>query len=198
MVIINQDLFSNSFPRLETKRLLLRQTTQEDVEDVFAVFCDFKVTRFHDLDTLTHLDEASMVIERRAKGFENGHGIRWAIVYKQSNCSIGSCGFTWLKEKNAAEVGYELNSQFWKQGIMSEAIAAILQYGFRSREIRFVIAEIMLDNIASRRLLEKLGFQSQGILKKRGFWKGRYHDLEQFKLMKTEFIMSCPTDRDNI
>ncbi len=177
-----------SFPYLETRRLLLRQATQEDVEAIFAVFSEPKVTQFHDLDTFTHLDEASKVIERRAKGFESGRGIRWAIIHKPSNSLIGSCGFTWLKEINAAEVGYELKSQFWRQGIMSEALSAILQYGFNSREIQFVIAEIMLENLASRRLLEKLCFQSQGILKKRGFWKGKHHDLEQFKLTKTKFM----------
>lgn len=58
-----------SFPCLETKRLLLRQATLEDVEAMFALFSDPKVTRFHDLDTFTHLDEADLVIERRAKGF---------------------------------------------------------------------------------------------------------------------------------
>ena len=81
---------------------------------------------------------------------------------------------------------------------MSEAITAILQYGFNSGEIQFVIAQVMLGNIASRGLLKKLGFQSQGILKKRGFWKGKHHDLEQFKLMKTEFIVSYPTGHDNM
>ena len=177
-----------SFPRLETKRLWLRQTTQEDVEAVFAVFCDRLVTQFHNLDTFAHLDEASKVIERRAKGFESGSGIRWAIFHRQNNYLIGSCGFTWHNKANAAEIGYELKSEFWRQGIMSEALSAILQYGFSSREIQFVIAQVMLENVASKRLLEKLGFQSQGILKKHGFWKGKHHDLEQFKLMKAKFI----------
>ena len=185
---MSQDFSLTSFPYFETKRLLLRQATQDDVEAVFAVFSDPKVTQFHDLDTFSNLDEASRLIERRKKGFESGHGIRWAIASKQNNYLIGSCGFTWLKEINAAEVGYELKSQFWRQGIMSEALNAILQYGFSNREIQFVIAEIMLPNVASKMLLKKLNFQSQGLLKNRGFWKGNYRDLEQFKLNKTKFI----------
>ena len=185
---MSQDFGSVAFPGLETERLWLRQATQQDAEAVFAVFSDPKVTQFHDLDTFTQLDEAIEVIERRAKGFESRHGIRWGIARKQDNTLIGSCGFTWDRAANAAEVGYELSSQFWRQGIMSEALRAILNYGFRSKEVQFVIAEIMLKNIASRRLLEKLGFQSQGILRGRGYWKGDHHDLEQFKLMKTEFI----------
>jgi [ribosomal protein S5]-alanine N-acetyltransferase len=154
---------------------------------VFAVFSDPKVTRFHDLDTFTHLDEASGVIERWVRGFESGQRIRWGIACKQDNCLIGSCGFRWDREANAAVVGYELASQFWRQGIMNEALSAILQYGFGRRGVQSAIAEIMLENIASKRLLEKLGFQSRGVLREHGFWKGRHHDLEQFMLMRTEF-----------
>jgi len=127
------------------------------------------------------------IVERRAKGFKTGRGIRWGIARKPSNYLIGSCGFTWNKEFNAAEVGYELASQFWRQGIMSEALRAILNYGFEVKGVQFVIAEIMLDNVASRRLLEKLGFQSQGIFRERGFWKGKHHDLEEFRLMRDKF-----------
>ena len=186
--VMSQNSSLISFPHLETKRLWLRQATQDDVEAVFAVFSDPKVTQFHDLDTFVYLDEASRIIERRAKGFKSGSGIRWAIVHRQNNSLIGSCGFTWHDEANAAEVGYELKSEFWRQGIMSEALSAILQYGFSSRKIEFVIAQVMLKNVASKRLLEKLGFQSLGILNKHGFWKGKHHDLEQFKLMKAKFI----------
>lgn len=70
---------------------------------------------------------------------------------------------------------------------MSEALRAILNYGFEVKGMQFVTAEIMLDNVASRRLLEKLGFQSQGIFRKHSFWKGKHHDLEEFRLMRDEF-----------
>lgn len=186
---MSQDSSSISFPCLETNRLWLREATPEDVESVYAVFADPKVTLFHDLDTFTHLDEAIRVIERRARGFESGHGIRWGIARKQDNYLIGSCGFTWNKDLNAAEVGYELKSQFWQQGIMSEALGAIVQYGFEVKGLEFIIAEIMLENIASRKLLEKLGFQSQRVLKQHGFWKGKDRDLERFMLTKNNFTV---------
>lgn len=183
---MNQNTSSISFPNLETERLWLRQATQEDAEAIFTVFSDPNVTQFHDLDTFTHVDEAVGVVERRAKGFETGRGIRWGIARKPSNYLIGSCGFTWNKEANGAEVGYELASEFWRQGIMSEALRAILNYGFEVKGVQLVRAEIMLDNVASRSLLKKLGFQSQGILKEHGFWKGKHHDLEEFRLMRGE------------
>ena len=178
---MSQDYSLISFPYLETGRLKLRQTTYEDAEAVLAIFSDPKVTQFHNLDTFTHLDEANKVIERRAKVFASRQGIRWGIVHKQNNYLIGSCGFTWNKEGNAAEMGYELKSQFWQQGIMSEALNTILQYGFESKKLQFVIAQIMLENINSRKLLQRLGFQTQRIIE-RGFWQERHHDLEQFIL----------------
>ncbi len=174
------------FPTLETERLWLRQTIEEDAEAVFAIFCDPKVTQFHNLDTFTHLNQAIEVIERRARGFIGRRGIRWAIARKPDNYVIGSCGLSWDREANAAEVGYELASQFWRQGMMSEALRAILNYGFEMEGVHLVSAEVMLGNVASQRLLEKLGFQSQGIMKQRGFCKGEYHDLEQFILMKSQ------------
>jgi [ribosomal protein S5]-alanine N-acetyltransferase len=175
------------FPTLETERLLLRQTTSEDVIAVFAIFADPNVTQFHNLDTFTHVEQAIAVIERRSQGFELGQGIRWGIALKSTQQLIGSCGFTWHPSEAGAEIGYELSSQFWSQGIMSEALSAILQYGFEVRHLEFVMAEVMLDNVASQKLLMKLGFQRQGILKQQGYWKGEYHDLEQYRLTKVGF-----------
>ena len=184
---MSQDFPPTLFPDLETKRLNLRQTIMKDAEAIFAIFSDPKVTQFHNLNTFTQISEAIKVIEQRSKRFEGKRGIRWGIACKSEDYLIGSCGFNWNKELTAAEVGYELASRFWRQGIMSEALCAILQYGF-DRELEFVMAEVMLDNAASRKLLNKFGFQSQQVFEEHGFWKGKHHDLERFILTKTDFV----------
>jgi [ribosomal protein S5]-alanine N-acetyltransferase len=181
------NLSLSSFPRLKTSRLLLRETIQEDAAAIFNLFSDSKVTRFHNLDTFTRIEEAIEVIERRQKVFESERGIRWVIALKQNNIAIGSCGFTWHKEANSAEVGYELASHLWQQGIMTEALFAILQFGFKQIDLHCVVAKVMLKNLASQKLLKKFGFQSQGVLKNHGFWKQQSHDLEQFLLTEFEF-----------
>ncbi|MFN6464240.1 MAG: GNAT family protein [Nostoc sp. DedVER02] len=181
---MSNDFSLSSFPELETERLLLRETNLQDAEAIFAIFSDPAVTQFHDLDTFTSLEEAIAVIERGAKRFEQGEGIRWGIARKQDNVLIGSCGFRWNPQEHSAEVGYEVASNFWRQGIMTEAVHTILQFGFKKMGLHFVVAQVMLNNIASKKLLEKLGFQSQGVLKQHGFFKGQYHDLEQFVINK--------------
>ncbi|WP_431193538.1 GNAT family N-acetyltransferase [Trichocoleus desertorum] len=77
---------------METARLLLRQTTLDDADAVFAIFADPHVTQFHDLDTLTHVEQAIALIKRRAKEFESGRGIRWGIALKANHRLIGSIG----------------------------------------------------------------------------------------------------------
>ncbi|MBW4451759.1 MAG: GNAT family N-acetyltransferase [Nostoc indistinguendum CM1-VF10] len=181
---MSNDFSLSSFPELETERLLLRETTLQDAKAIFAIFSDPAVTQFHDLDTFTSIEEAIAVIGRRAKRFEQREGIRWGIARKQDNVLIGSCGFTWNPQENSAEVGYELASTFWRQGIMTEAVHTILQFGFNKMDLRFIVAQVMLNNIASKNLLEKLGFHSQGVLEQHGFFKGQFHDLEQFVLNK--------------
>jgi ribosomal-protein-alanine N-acetyltransferase len=185
-MMTSMDFSMPSFPQLETERLLLRQEIPEDAKAVFTVFSDPVVTQFHDLDTFTKMEEAVEVIERRAKRFADGRGIRWGIARQLDDVVIGSCGFTWDKPAHSAEIGYELASPFWRQGIMTEALQAILEFGFEEMSLRFVAAEVMLDNIASRNLLKKLGFERQGVLKQHGFWKGQYHDLEQFVLTRPD------------
>lgn len=178
------------FPSLETNRLRLRQSTSQDSQDIYAVFSDPKVTEFHNLTTFELVDEAVGVIERRAKTFTSGQGIRWAIELKPVHRVIGSCGFSWHPDPaiKGAEIGYELASEHWRKGIMSEALATILKYGFETRALEFVIAQVMLENVSSKGLLEKLGFKSQQIIEKGGFWKGEHHDLEQFLLEQDRFV----------
>lgn len=178
-----------AFPFLETERLVLRQATPDDSAAIFTIFTDPKVTEFHNLDLFQELDEAIAVIEHRTKAFESGSGIRWGIALKPNLKLIGSCGLTFCQgpDLNTAEIGYELISQRWRQGIMSEALSTILRYGFGTQKLDTVVARVMLDNIASKKLLEKLGFKSQGILNQQGFWKGQHHNLEQWVLKKAKF-----------
>lgn len=188
---MNQPLFQ-SVPSLETERLLLRQPGEQDLEGIFAVFSDPAVTHHHDTDTYTQIEQAAGWLERRSRALERGRAIRWAITRKSAGVFLGSCGFGgWDPVAATAEVGYELNSTYWRQGIMSEALEAILRFGFEQMGLQRITAEVMLDNIASSALLTKFGFHEEAILKNRGFWKGQHHDLQLW--VKT----SPPLPREN-
>jgi [ribosomal protein S5]-alanine N-acetyltransferase len=177
---------SREFPVLETNRLLLRAATLADVEAVFAVLSDEEVCRYTNVTTHQSLEQSLQVIEGRAERFANDQQTRWGIALKETDLLVGSCGFNW-PQPEVAEVGCELARAYWRHGIMSEALAAILTYGFDTLRLQRIEAQVMLDNTASKRLLTGLGFREEGLAPKRGFWKGEYHDLLRFVLSPSDW-----------
>ena len=172
------------FPVLETERLILRRLTLEDAEDMFEYFSKDEVTEYYDLYTFKGIDEAEKLIQDFNKCFENKKGIRWAIQLKDSSKMIGTCGYhNWAHEHFKIELGYELNPLYWRQHYMEEAIAAILPYAFSEMNIHRVEAFTDPDNLASERLLLKLNFKEEGLLKDFFFEKGRFVDAKIFGLV---------------
>jgi ribosomal-protein-alanine N-acetyltransferase len=177
--------FPNEFPKLETKNLILRETHLSDASAIFAIFADERVTKFHDLETATCIEQVKFLIDRRRDRFQKQEGIRWGIAQKQNDIIIGSCGYR-MENNLRGALGYELASAYWRKGIMSEALKAIINWGFERLNFNRIEAMVMLDNIASKKLLEKLTFREEGILREYAFWKGEFHDLRMFSRLKKD------------
>ncbi len=181
------------FPKIFTDRLCLRELRVSDQADLFTVFADPDVTRFYNINAFRSLEDSLALIERRKQRLYKGRGVHWGITFREDeNRLIGCCGFNALKPKQQmGEIGYELARPFWNQGIMTEALRAILVYGFRYRRLDAVEAWVMPENCASVRVLTKLGFRSKGVQEGKGYWNGRFHDLEQF-MLHTPIVKSTP------
>lgn len=175
------------FPGLETDRLILRQSILSDAEAIFKIFSDDDVTLYHDLETATNINQAQFLIERRAERFRNKQGIRWGIARKEDNIIIGSCGFSYGTSFHA-EMGYELAKAHWRKGYMTEALTSIIDFGFKNLELNRIQALVMIENQASIKLLKKLNFTQEGVLREYGYWKDRFHDLKLFSFLKKEHI----------
>ena len=175
------------FPELSTPRLRLRETRPEDAQAVLDVLSRPEVTRFYNLSPLTRLEEAQEIVARRAQGFALRQRIRWAIARREDDRVIGSCGYVhWVTASARAEIGYELSPDFQGQGLMHEALTAILAFGFDEMRLHRIEALVMPDNTPSRHLLSKFGFQEEGCLRHHGFWKGEFHDLLMLSLLTGE------------
>ena len=185
---MNSDNSIERFPRLETKRLVLRELRPTDAEALFQVLSDETVMQQYDRAPLTRLEEAQQIIERHRSRFERDEGIRWGITIKGENRVVGSCGYSWHLRHQYAEIGYELARAYWNQGIITEALRALLQFGFETRNLHRVEAEVLLGNVASMRVLYKLGFQEEGILRERIFVNKHFYDVKLFSLLKSEFV----------
>ncbi len=177
----------DKFPQLETKNIILREIQLSDAEAVFQFFSDVDVLKYHDAEVFTSVERATRLINHWHDRFLSRQGIRWGIVRKNENIIIGTCGYRfWGKPLFCAEIGYELTKAYWRQGIMSDALKTIIKFGFES-QLNRIEATVMLENTASMKLLKKLGFIEEGVLREYGFWKEQFHDLKIFSLLKKDY-----------
>jgi [ribosomal protein S5]-alanine N-acetyltransferase len=180
---------SRLFPVLKTPRLTLRALTFEDAKDVYAIFSDERVTRYYDVSTYTELEQAKLFIRRMKDRFEGGDGIRWAITLNTTNRLIGTCGYNMISALTRRGVmGYELHPNYWGQGIMTEALRANLNYGFRVLQLNRVEAFVLPDNHRSARVLKRLNFTEEGTMRDYGYWKNQYWDLCCFAMLERDWL----------
>jgi ribosomal-protein-alanine N-acetyltransferase len=177
-----------TFPILETKRLLLRELIADDTRIIYEIFSDPKVTRYYDVETFTRVEQAAKLIRWCANRFKYQDGIRWGIVDRQTNRLMGTCGFhNWRKSHRKAEMGYELAEKYWGNGFAIEAITGIIEFGFIHLNFNRVEAWTMLQNKGSMAVLNKAGFSREGILRQYGYWHGRFQDVMMFSLLREEW-----------
>ena len=153
------------FPNLETNRLYLRQLMSNDRDFIFQHLSNPKVTEFlMDEPLLTELSQAKGIIDFY-KDPESKSRNRWGIVLKDNSQLIGTCGYhKWDKRHFRAEIGYDLSPDFWGEGIMSEALGVVIKNGFETMDLNRIDALVYVKNARSINLLQRLRFQSEGIL----------------------------------
>jgi [ribosomal protein S5]-alanine N-acetyltransferase len=172
------------FPTFHTERLTLRELNPADAEAVFAFLSDPEVSRFLSAGPHRSLVQTHQTIDFLASLFPHQEGVRWAITLKGVETVIGTCGLhAWDSFSMRAEVGYELARPYWGQGLMREAIRAVLTYGFTQMNLRRIAAIVLVGNIASARFLEKLGFQREGLTRQYELVNGEFKDVWRFALL---------------
>jgi len=177
------------FPVIETERLILKELKDNHALDIFEYFSDEEVLEYYDIYPLTEIEEAEKLISVLENRFKKQKGIRWGISLKSSGKIIGTCGYHNLdKESFKAEIGYELSREYWRQGIMKEALGAIISFGFKEMELNRIEALVELENSSSIKLLEKLRFREEGLLREFAFYKEKFNDLIMFSILKRGFM----------
>ncbi|MDX1615649.1 MAG: GNAT family protein [Candidatus Promineifilaceae bacterium] len=179
--------FPAEIPVLETGHLRLRELQPGDAADVFHLYADPEVVRFYDLDLFTTKEQARELIQRQARRFASQEAMRWAITQQLDGRVIGTVGYVFDGPNDAAGLGYDLSSSYWRRGITSAAVRLVINYGFRSLRLHRIQALVMPANTPSAALLRKLGFQEEGLLRQSVLIKGRYHDMRCFSLLSHEW-----------
>ncbi len=151
------------FPTLITERLLLRQLTPADAEDIFAIRNDTTVNKYLGRAKTTSHEEALQFIEKMNKGIAANQSVYWVICFKDSREFAGTiCLWNIDIEKGSAETGYELLPRFHGMGIMQEALTALISYGFDTMQLNSITAFTVAANTSSAKLLERNHFRLYG------------------------------------
>jgi ribosomal-protein-alanine N-acetyltransferase len=196
----------DSFPVLETTRLLLREVRESDKEAIFILRSDPRVRCYSGHPTFISNLEAEERIHMLQAGFASGEALHWCLESKAEERMIGDFAF-WkiLKQHRRAEIGYELLPDWWGKGIMTEAMKTLLGFGFESMKLHSVEANVTPGNKASVSLLLRNGFRLEGHFKEnyygtlpypesptesqtKAFRPQGFMDTSSFSLLESDFL----------
>jgi ribosomal-protein-alanine N-acetyltransferase len=170
---------------LKTERLLLRWLDEGDTDAHFAVFSDPEVTRYWSGAPWTERAQAVKAIADTLASYADGSGLRFGIVLAASGELIGNATLHHFFEQNRrCEMGYALGSRHWGQGYASEALRALIGYGFRELDLNRIEADVDPRNVGSMRVLEKLGFRKEGYMPERWIVDGEKADTVFYGLLR--------------
>jgi ribosomal-protein-alanine N-acetyltransferase len=141
-------------PELETARLQLRHFTPEDLDDLYRIYRDSAVMQY--LRPRTLEQTRSSLWGHIHHWDSHGFGM-WAVAQKPNRALIGRCGLAFLDGTPEVELGYVFDKPYWGRGIATEAALATLEYGFNTAQLDRIVAIAHPDNLASRRVIEKVG-----------------------------------------
>lgn len=183
-------VFLESFPVLPLGDvIILRELGKLDAMDLLNYLSHDEVNRFiNEEDTPRSLREAEGEVHYWSSLYRMRRSIYWAIARKDTNKVIGTCGFNiWSRTHDRAEISYDLDHHYWRQGLMTSVLRLIIKYGFEHMKLKRIQATVVPDNKGSIKVLKKLGFKDEGLLRKYNCLRGKYCDSRMMAILDTDY-----------
>jgi ribosomal-protein-alanine N-acetyltransferase len=171
------------FPELITKRFLLQQILAEDQQFIFKGLSHPGIIPFYGV-RYDSFQDTKKQMDWYEKSYHEGTGGPWKIVDKTTGEKIGVVAYYYHKpEHKKAEVGFWLFPQYWNQGVTTEVLKTVIEYCQEKKDIHRLEAFVEEGNIASSKVLEKLGFVYEGTMKECEIKNGKYISLLIYALL---------------
>lgn len=175
-------------PILTTARLRLRAFEDRDAEAIYALQSNPRVLRYWDSPPWTERGRAQTFLEACRTMEQEGTGARFVIESLDSSQFLGWCSmFRWNPTYRSLGIGYCLDEPAWGKGYATEAVRAMLQWAYATLDLNRVEAELDTRNVASARVLEKLGFQREGLKREDCIVLGEVSDTWIYGLLRREW-----------
>ncbi len=180
-------IFSN-LPQLVTQRLVLRTATLRDANDIYAYSKDEKVAEHVLWYAHKSPGETRQYVKQMIKLYRNGSPASYVIALKSTGRVIGTIGFMNINpEHSSGEVGYSMARDMWGKGIMTEALKAILDFGFRTLRLNRIDAMHDCNNPSSGRVMEKCGMKYEGCLRQKVYNKSKFVDVNLYSILWEDY-----------
>lgn len=180
-------------PTIEWGTLRLRALRSSDAASLLS-YLENPVVIEHTSFPRQDLGSVESLIERAQRGYVERSSCKWALVRASDDVLIGTCGFNnWFPEHASAELAYDLAAQYWGQGLMTQAVGAALDWAFKTAGFNRVHAVVMVSNVRSSRLLERLGFRREGTLRSYRIARHVPRDFWMYSLLRAEWAVARPS-----
>jgi len=174
---------------IETERLKLRLLKSTDVNDVYEIFSDPEAMRYWSSPPMQEKSAAAEKISKVQQEYQDGEAICFGLEHRLDKKIIGTCSLFRIHETSKrAELGYILNRSYWRQGLMQEALKALLSHFFRDLEFNRLEAEIDPRNLGSKGMLLSLGFLKEGFAPHRWIINDEVSDSEFYGLLRRDWV----------
>lgn len=175
------------FPILTTKRLILREITMDDTEKIFHLFNSLETTDLFSPPKFDCIEDAKNFIAKSKKGYFRKWFIDWWITLKDNNLIIGSIRLGPFEMESKATIGYFISGEYNGKGIMTEAIRVVVNFAFEVLGLHRIEATDHPENHASSRILEKLGFKKEGLLRMHQWRNDKWSDSLLWSILRSDF-----------
>jgi ribosomal-protein-alanine N-acetyltransferase len=173
------------FPVIDCRSFVLREIVpRQDAESFYRYMTHPDVAQFISEEELPiSLESSYTELTFWSQLFYRRLSIYWAIADKETNRMIGTCGFNiWTQVHHRVEISYDLSVEYWRKGIMTEALAQINRFAFKKMDVTRIQAFVVEHNVASIGLLEKLGFTKEAVAKRYHYLQGKSRDSYLYAL----------------
>jgi ribosomal-protein-alanine N-acetyltransferase len=182
-------------PALSTRRMRLRQIRMEDAPALHEFKSEPSYCRWFGEAPQATVEETAAWILSNLDAFSRREAMTWAMTFAD-DVAVGECCL-WNFDAGhlRAEIGYELGPRHWHKGLMTEALEALLDYGFAELGLNRVEADTLATNTSSVALLRRLGMMSEGVLRQRHYFDGGFQDQALFSVLRDEWAGRARRDR---
>jgi RimJ/RimL family protein N-acetyltransferase len=142
-------------PIIKTSRLVLRPFTDKDVEPLFRILQEHDILRYFPNPNPPSREQVEKLVSGQLRHWEEHKLGWWALDFE--NQMIGWCGLQFLPETREIEVGFLISKVFWGQGLATEAARSSLLFGFQDLDLECIVGIVHHENVASQRVVQKLG-----------------------------------------